>query len=94
MTCREACGLAGSFLDGELPEEICDGIQRHLLRCDSCRAEVDSLRMAVDLLRTTQQPPAPGEEFLTRALATVAESLGLEEHPAGAPGQLVLLVDR
>lgn len=90
MTCRDVMPLTGSYIDGELPEETCDHIQRHLLRCGSCRAEVDGLRMAVEVLRAATAPAAPSEEFLRSALATLAGELDINPAPSTPPGQLVL----
>ncbi len=90
MTCRDVLPLTGNYIDGELPEETCDHLQRHLLRCGSCRAEVDGLRMAVDVLRAATTPAVPSEAFIQSALATLAEELDIATVPAVPPGQLVL----
>ena len=90
MNCRDTQALAGSYLDGELPEEMCDRIQRHLLRCGGCRQEIDSLRMAVDVLRATHTAPRAGEAFLQSALESLARELDLTPKVPEPAGQLVL----
>jgi anti-sigma factor RsiW len=90
MTCPDVQALAGSYLDGELPEEMCSRIQRHALQCAACRSELGSLRMAAELLRTTQATPAPREEFIESALSRLRMELEIGEKSAEAPGQLVL----
>jgi anti-sigma factor RsiW len=92
MTCRDVQCLAGSYLDGELPEEMCDRIQRHLLRCGPCREEVESLRFSVEVLKSTHPAPAVGEEFVQRSLGALRRDLGIEVETPGTPGQLVLEV--
>jgi anti-sigma factor RsiW len=90
MNCREVQPLAGNYLDGELPDELCDRIRRHLLRCPACREEYDGLRMTAELLRETHVAPAPGEAFVQEALGALARELALPEAGAETPGQLVL----
>jgi anti-sigma factor RsiW len=90
MTCRDAQALAGNYLDGELPDEMCDRLRRHLLKCAACREECDSLRMAVEVLRETHGPPAAGEAFVREMLETLARELGLPAREEETPGQLVL----
>ena len=90
MICRDVQGLAGNYLDGELPEEMCDRVQRHLLRCGGCREEIETLRMAVDVLKASHAAPVLGEELVQRMLGVVGEELGISTKAAETPGQLVL----
>ena len=90
MTCPDVQALSGSFLDGELPEEMCDRVQRHLLRCSACREEIDSLRMASEVLVSTHAAPAVSEEFLLSALETLGRGLDVATRLPPVPGQLVL----
>jgi hypothetical protein len=90
MNCRDVQSLAGNYLDGELPEELCDRVQRHLLRCAGCRAELDSLRMAVEVL-AAGAPPAPRPEFIASALEALCRELDISPDPERfRDGQLVL----
>ena len=91
MNCRDVQSLAGNYLDGELPEEMCDRIQRHLLQCSACREEIESLRTAVEVLRATHGEGAVSETFVEGALAALEDELGIQKVPAEAPGQLILL---
>ncbi len=90
MICRDVQGLSGNYLDGELPEEMCDRVQRHLLRCGGCREEIETLRMAVDVLKAAHAAPVLGEELIQRMLGVVGEELGISTRSPEAPGQLVL----
>ncbi|MFN3649801.1 MAG: anti-sigma factor family protein [Armatimonadota bacterium] len=90
MKCADIQALAGNYLDGELPEELCDRIQRHLLRCSACRDEVETVRVALQLLTSAQAQPEPGEAFLQAAFAHLRRELDLSEREPEAPGQLVL----
>ena len=91
MNCRDVEGLCGNYLDGELPEEICDRIQRHLLQCAACREDVETLRMAGEVLRATHTRPAAGEAFIQAALCRLRDDLGIQDAREDTPGQLILL---
>jgi anti-sigma factor RsiW len=90
MTCRDVQALAGSYLDGELPEEMCDRVQRHVLRCAGCREDLESVRMAVEVLTAGQAAPEVSEEFVQSALAALARELDITPGAPRSPGQLVL----
>lgn len=90
MTCSDVHPLAGNYLDGELPEELQERVQRHLLRCSTCRDEVESLRLAVDLLRSTVETPEPDPVFLQNTLDRLARATDCVNRIPPASGQLVL----
>lgn len=94
MTCRDTQDLASTYLDGELPQEICDRIRRHLLACASCRQEIESVRMAVEVIAASHARPAVDEKFIRCALATLQRELDICEKQPESPGQLVLTIER
>lgn len=61
-TCRELLGSLSEYVDGELAEELCAEIERHLAECENCRIVVDTLRKTVYLVHTLNDPPeVPGD---------------------------------
>lgn len=88
--CRDVQGLASNYLDGELPEEMGDRIQRHLLRCAACREEIDTLRMTVEVLRSAHPQVALSEPASRSMLDTLRAELDIATDLPEAPGQLVL----
>ena len=62
-------GLLSAYIDGEVTESDAGRVEQHLAGCDQCRAELDTLRMTVGLLR--ELPPL-----------TVPRSFALTEEPA------------
>ena len=90
MNCRDVQSLAGNYLDRELPDELADRIQRHLLRCAGCREDLDSQQRAIEILTATHQSPSPGEPFILSALGNLGRELDLIHRAPAAPGQLVL----
>lgn len=90
MTCRETQALAVLYLDDELPEEACDGIQRHLLRCAPCREDIDSQRLALEVYRSACRPAAASPEFVSAALDDLSRQLDCVSRLPPPPRQLVL----
>lgn len=94
MTCSDVRGLAGNYIDDELPEELHDRVQRHLLKCAACQREISSLGLAVNALRTAHPSPAPHEAYIVAALETLSTELNTTTKLSPAPGQLVLGIGR
>jgi anti-sigma factor RsiW len=90
MNCRDVTPLAGNYLDGELPEEMGDRIQRHLIGCAGCREEVDSVRMAVEVLKASHPASGMSESAMRSALERMSRELDIVTSLPEAPGQLVL----
>lgn len=55
--------LLSTYLDDELIEKEKDLVDRHLATCGSCRQEMDSLRVTVDLIKKMPLV-SPGRSFL------------------------------
>lgn len=55
--CRKMLGDLSQFVDGELSEEMCAEIERHLATCENCRVVVDTLKKTVSLVQA--QPAEP-----------------------------------
>lgn len=68
--CRHLLGQLSAYLDGELSDELCAEIERHLADCADCRVVVDTLRKTVLLYREAPQPgfPLEARERLYQAL--------------------------
>ena len=90
MECVDIKMLAGNYLDGELPEAMCDRMQRHLFSCAGCRAEVDGVRMTVEVLKATHPAPSVREEWVQSSLQALCRELDITRATERVPGQLVL----
>jgi len=51
VRCMDRLGGLSDYLDGELDEELCAEIERHMAECGNCRLVVDSLRKTIALYR-------------------------------------------
>ena len=50
--CRHLLDSLSEYIDGQLREEICQELEKHLAECDNCQIVVDSLRRTISLYHT------------------------------------------
>jgi len=56
--CRQLLGSLSDYVDGDLADEICAEIERHMAGCERCRIVVDTLRKTVELYQAAADAPA------------------------------------
>lgn len=77
MACRDMLGNLSDYVDGELSEELCAEIERHVAECGNCRVVVDTLQRTVILYREYGHEELPDD-----ALSRLYAVLHLEpDHP-------------
>ena len=59
MTCRELYGFLDEFLDGTLDVLTRQTFERHLERCASCRAYLETYRATLKAARHAEENDAP-----------------------------------
>jgi mycothiol system anti-sigma-R factor len=47
--CKEFVDTISSYVDGELSEELCAELDKHLSECDNCRIVVNTLKKTIDI---------------------------------------------
>jgi anti-sigma factor RsiW len=58
--CRDLLESLSDYVDGELSENLCAELERHLHDCDNCRIVVDTLQKTIDLYHAERVPePLP-----------------------------------
>ncbi len=77
--CRENLGLLSDYLDGELSDELCAEIERHVAECGNCRIVVDTLRKTILLYRAYGHEEVPDD-----AKARLYTVLEIEQGRQGA----------
>lgn len=82
MRCDELRGLIDLYLDGELPEETAQKLDRHLLRCPACAYEIRALEQTRAMLREAIPPAETSPGFRERAAARLLDSLADRFRPA------------
>jgi len=61
MTCRELFERLSEYVDGELSQEICEEIRRHMEGCDPCVAFAKTLKKTAEICRRLPSQPIPPE---------------------------------
>jgi Anti-sigma-K factor rskA/Putative zinc-finger len=69
----------GAWLLGALPEDEAEGFRAHLAACAVCRADAESLRVAVDALPASAPPALPPPALKGRVMAIVEREASLLE---------------
>jgi anti-sigma-K factor RskA len=69
----------GAWLLGALPEDEAEGFRVHLAACADCRADAESLRVAVDALPASAPPALPPPALKGRVMAIVEREASLLE---------------
>lgn len=61
MTCRELFERLSEYVDGELSQEICEEIRRHMEGCEPCVAFTKTLKKTAEMCRRLPSKPIPPE---------------------------------
>lgn len=61
MTCRELFERLSEYVDGELSQEICEEIRRHMDGCEACVAFAKTLKKTAEMCRRLPSKPIPPE---------------------------------
>jgi len=61
MTCRELFERLSEYVDGELSQEICTEIRKHMDGCDPCVAFANTLKKTADLCHRLPSQPIPAD---------------------------------
>lgn len=49
--CQALLGSLSEYIDGELPAELCQEIEKHLEGCDNCRVVLNTTKRTIDLVQ-------------------------------------------
>lgn len=80
--CAELAELRSAFVDGALDAADYDRVSEHLAGCDSCRRDVEDLRIVHDLVRRNGSAGASPPPELAQRLVAIADS-----HPDWSGGR-------
>jgi len=61
MTCRELFVRLSEYVDGELSQELCEEIRKHMDGCDPCVNFAKTLKTTAELCRRLPSQPIPPE---------------------------------
>ncbi len=74
--CHQLLGSLSEYVDGELDDELCSALEKHLENCADCRIVVDTLRKTVYLYHTN----AKEEQLPTDIRQRLYKSLNIEDY--------------
>jgi len=57
--CKEIFARLSEYLDGELPEDLCERIAGHMGDCPPCQVFLKSLERTVRLVESSEVSPMP-----------------------------------
>jgi anti-sigma factor (TIGR02949 family) len=66
--CKTYLGSLSDYIDGELREELCRELERHLAGCEDCRVVVDTTRKTIYLVHECADSDAPCPEDVRERL--------------------------
>jgi anti-sigma factor (TIGR02949 family) len=49
--CQALLGSLSEYIDGELPADLCQQIEKHLDGCDNCRVVLNTTKRTIDLVQ-------------------------------------------
>jgi len=52
-TCRQLLYYLSDYVDGELEENLCAEIEKHMLECERCQIVLDTLNKTIYLYRSS-----------------------------------------
>jgi len=55
LQCDKLLGSLSDYVDGELREELCHEIEKHIAGCENCRVVVDTMKKTIYLYHETTQ---------------------------------------
>jgi anti-sigma factor (TIGR02949 family) len=49
--CQSLLGTLSEYIDGELPPNLCEEIEKHLDGCENCRVVLNTTKRTIDLVQ-------------------------------------------
>jgi anti-sigma factor (TIGR02949 family) len=54
-TCKDLLGNLSDYIDGELSDDLCQELQRHMAGCENCRVVFDTMTKTIYLYKVNVQ---------------------------------------
>jgi anti-sigma factor RsiW len=55
--CRFLLSSLSEYVDGDLSDDLCLEIKRHVADCEDCQIVINTLQKTIDLYHKTAEPP-------------------------------------
>jgi anti-sigma factor (TIGR02949 family) len=59
--CKTLLGSLSQYIDGNLPDELCQEIEKHLKGCENCRVVLNTTRRTIDLVHISADEDIPAD---------------------------------
>jgi anti-sigma factor (TIGR02949 family) len=69
--CRALLASLSDYIDGDLSEDLCAEIERHIAGCENCQVVVDTLKKTIYIYRTVSTRPSIPSEVRERLFHTL-----------------------
>jgi anti-sigma factor (TIGR02949 family) len=69
--CKTLLGSLSDFIDGELDDEMCQELQRHMAGCENCRVVLDTMTRTIYLYQTSEAETKLPEDVRGRLFNTL-----------------------
>lgn len=56
--CQALLGSLSEYIDGELPPNLCEEIEKHLEGCENCRVVLNTTKRTIDLVQVSEAEEA------------------------------------
>jgi anti-sigma factor (TIGR02949 family) len=69
--CKTLLGNLSDFIDGELDDEMCQELQRHMEGCENCRVVLDTMTRTIYLYQASEAETKLPEDVRGRLFNTL-----------------------
>lgn len=66
LPCKQFVDAISSYVDGDLSEELCAELDKHLSECDNCSIVVNTLKKTIDIYHQQAEIEKTPEEVKDR----------------------------
>ncbi len=71
LACKDLLGNLSNYIDGDLNDDLCQDLQRHIAGCENCRVVFDTLTKTVYLYHASAQDVEVPAEVRGRLFETL-----------------------
>lgn len=71
LSCKDLLGKLSSYIDGDLSDDLCQELQRHMAGCENCRVVFDTMTKTVYLYHASAQDTQLPDDVRGRLFETL-----------------------
>lgn len=70
--CSEYCHMLSDFVDGDLSQEFCLLLEKHLQECENCRIVLNTMKKTIEIYQQTEETTKIPEDVKERLLTSLS----------------------